>query len=130
MIAPENRKRVRLGDIIEVKVKGGFAYAQYTHEHKVGAGMGSLIRVFDNIYAKRPESLEEIVEQPERFSVFFPVSVAVWRGIFPLMGNVDIPPKLQEFPTFRIGLENLETGEVAWKLTDGKKGLASEEAQC
>jgi hypothetical protein len=38
-------KRIKTGDIFEIKVKKGFAYFIYTHEHKDPPRYGSLIRI-------------------------------------------------------------------------------------
>lgn len=125
-------KRVKVGDLIEIKTALGYAYAQYTHKHSV---YGALLRVFNTIYSRRPDSLKDVVEDRVRFSNFFPLMAAVKQGVFPVVGNYAVRQELKQFPQFRAGVFNPETRKVAvWWLWDGEKeerlgGLTEEQKQ-
>ena len=67
------RKRPQLGDVIEIKIPKGFAYAQYTHKHEKPPRYGALIRVLPGLFQSRPSEFTSLVRQPERFFVFFPL---------------------------------------------------------
>jgi hypothetical protein len=95
------RVRPQIGDVIEISTPRGLAYAQYTHEHREAPRYGSLLRVLPGLYERRPEDLRSLVEQEERFSVFFPLGAALARGILRIVGNVDVPVRKQPFPVFR-----------------------------
>ena len=63
-------RRIKIGDIIEIKTDKGLVYAQYTHKNSL---MGNLIRVFTGFYKERPISFEGIVNGDIRFMTFFPL---------------------------------------------------------
>lgn len=113
-------KRPKIGDIIEIPTRSGFAYAQFTHKHSM---YGALLRVYNTVYQTR-QSLDVIqlvvsVREPD-FSVFFPLGAAVHRGIVSIVGNVPIPEKQKPFPLFRNGVVDPKTKKVeTWWLWDG-----------
>ncbi len=108
----------KIGDIMEIPTKKGFAYAQYTHQH---AQFGALIRVFDVIFQKPHEELSHVAGSPVRFSTFFPIRAAVARGIFRIVGCADIADQNKGFPVFRAGIGDPGTKKVSvWWLWDGK----------
>lgn len=115
-------KRPKIGDIIEIPTRSGFAYAQFTHKHNL---YGALLRVYNTIYQTK-QALDAIqsvvsVREPD-FSVFFPLGAAVHRGIVSIVGNAPIPEKHKPFPLFRDGIANPETKKVEiWWLWDGEK---------
>ncbi|MCK4761257.1 MAG: hypothetical protein KAW12_03595 [Candidatus Aminicenantes bacterium] len=112
-------KRVKIGDIIEVETKIGFAYAQYTHKHKM---YGALIRVFDKIFESRPKSFKKLILENVRFSTFFPLQAAISKKIFEIVCNEPVRPDLHTFPTFRGGLYDPITKKTkVWWLWDGEK---------
>ena len=115
-------KRVRIGDIIEIPTARGLAYAQYTHEHTRPPRYGSLLRILDGFHESRPREFEPLVNRPERFLVFFPLKVAVNKGIFSVVANEKVPAAAQRFPLFRCGQANPQTGKVdVWWFWDGEK---------
>jgi hypothetical protein len=112
-------QKLKLGDIIEIKTAKGFAYAQYTHKHEV---YGSLIRVFDKMYSKRPQFDDHFISQKVRFTTFLPLQSAVKRGIFEVVKSETIRTELIPFPTFRAGIIDPVTKKVNdWWLWDGKE---------
>jgi len=112
-------KRPQIEDIIEIPTSKGLAYAQYTHQHPTHGG---LIRVFDLLFETRPGSLSELVNQPVRFSTFFPVLAAVKKDIFKVVGNEKIAFQNQPFPIFRNGIQDPKTKKVAaWWFWNGEK---------
>ena len=52
-------KKIKIGDIIEIKTEKGLVYAQYTHLNSL---MGNLIRVFTGFYETRPENFDNIIK--------------------------------------------------------------------
>ncbi len=112
-------EKLKIGDIIEIKTAKGFAYAQYTHKHKT---YGALIRVFDEIYNKRPQFDKNFISQEIRFSTFFPLQVAIKKGIFEIVKNETIRQELITFPVFRAGAIDPATKKVSnWWLWDGEE---------
>lgn len=110
--------RLETGDVIEIRTRLGFSYAQYTHDIRQ---YGALIRVFEHTYPERPGDIGQVVGDKVRFSVFFPLKAAVGAGIFSVVGNIPVREELQAFPVFRAGVVDPATGKVAtWWLWDGK----------
>ena len=113
--------KLNVGDVIEIKTSKGFAYAQYTHEHK---RYGSLLRVYSNCYdAPVPiEIINEVVNERPTFSCFFPLKIALKQKIFPIIGNAKVLNENKLFPVFRSVMINPNKGEPnIWWLWDGEK---------
>lgn len=115
-------KRPKIGDIIEIPTRHGFAYAQFTHKHSM---YGALLRVYNMIYQTKQslDVIQSVVDTREPdFSCFFPLGAAVNRSIVSVVGNATIPEKQKPFPLFRDGVEDPKTKKVeTWWLWDGKK---------
>ena len=111
--------KINIGDIIEIKTKIGFFYAQYTHKDDEN---GALIRVTKNCFDRRPSDLQEIVDAEVGIITFFPLSIAIHRKIFPLIGNLPVPKQRQKFPVFRVrGHVDREGRVKQWKFWNGEK---------
>lgn len=111
--------KIQIGDVIEIKTKEGFAYAQYTHKHKQ---YGALLRVFNRIHKERPLDYKVLVQGEESFKCFFPLSAAVDQNLVSVLGNTSVPEKAKEFPIFRAGVVDPATKKVTfWWLWDGEK---------
>ena len=109
----------KIGDIIEIKTRCGYAYALYTHEHKM---FGSLLRVFGLVNSSRPNSFDDLIAREPQFETFFPLAAALARGVVSAAGRVEIPLRLRRFPVFRDGVADPKTGKVPnWWLWDGEK---------
>jgi hypothetical protein len=52
----------------------GLANVQYTHEHREPPRYGSLLRGVSGLHERQPKDLTSLVEQEDRFSVFFPLA--------------------------------------------------------
>lgn len=114
-------KRPKIGDIVEIPTRNGFAYAQFTHKHRL---YGALLRVYNRVFQTK-QSLDIIqpvvlMREPD-FSCFFPLGAAVQRGIVSMIGNIPIPEKQKQFPLFRTGVADPKTKKVGiWWLWDGE----------
>lgn len=127
----------KIGDVYEIKTSKGLAYFQYTHEHSQPPKWGSLIRVLDGFYQKRPsvEEVYSIVNKKHRFQKFLFLNQAIKEKEVLFIGNYPIPNFAKKFPIFK----NTNTPpkgdqkEAVWSLWDGEKswrvGKLSEEEQ-
>jgi ribosomal protein L34E len=115
--SPSERTRPQVGDVIEVETPGGLAYAQYTHEHRDPPRYGSLLRVLPGLYETRPAAFARLVEEEERFWVFFPVGAATRRQIVRIVANETVAEAKRPFPVFRA--RNAVGGP--WWMWDGKR---------
>ena len=118
---PIDRKRPRIGDIIEVCVpQKGFAYAHYINHHREPPGFGALLRILPGIYEARPTKVEDLAAEKELYFVFFPLGAACNRGFVKIVGHVPITAEQQKWPLFRACNENYHTGVKTWFLWDGR----------
>ena len=112
-------RKVKIGDVVEIRTRQGLAYAHYTHKHKL---YGALLRVFNGIHDAPLNTYEDVVTQRPAFSVFFPLSAAVNKKIVSIVGNVAVPSEAQIFPIFRGGTVHPSTHKVeVWWLWDGER---------
>jgi hypothetical protein len=107
-------KRLKLGDVVEIPTNRGLAFAQYTHRHPQ---FGWLIRVLPGFYPARPGSLRQVVDQPARFSIFFPLAAAVNQRLLAVVANELVHEKDRPFPIFR----EVMPGTKVWWLWDGER---------
>ena len=67
-------KKIKLGDIFKIDTLKGKAYLHYVYkEARIGR---TLLRVIQGLYIDRPDNLEEIANQKERYLLFFSLKTA------------------------------------------------------
>jgi hypothetical protein len=114
--------KAKIGDILEIPTRKGLAYVQFSHYHEPAPHMGAIIRVLPGFSRERPKDLQSLADQKELYYTFFPVQAAVNRKIFQIAGHADVPKHAKNFPLFRSGNINPQTGTVdQWWLWDGTK---------
>lgn len=108
----------KIGDIVEIRTRKGFAYAHFTHKHP---SYGSLLRVFNKTRESRPGNIASAVSGEPSFECFFPLGAAIRRGIVQIAGRTPVLEEAQIFPTFRTGLPDREGKIQEWRLWDGER---------
>lgn len=110
---------IRTGDVVEVAIRDGFAYALYTHKHAV---YGAMLRISATTFPdKREYGFGLLFDDEVQFSCFFPLAAAGKRSFVRIVGNIEVPPELGAFPMFRTGIPDPKTGRVGdWWLWDGE----------
>jgi len=113
-------KRIKFGDIIEIKTSKGYGYMQYTHKDSM---LGNLVRVFKGIYIKPLEDLQVLEDKEIQFTTFFPLQTAVNQNIVTVIANKKVRKDLQPFPLLKSMLaQDKETWKAkSWELWDGEK---------
>lgn len=81
------KRRAKVGDVIEVSTPKGLAYLQYAARHP---DYGDVIRVLPGLFQTRPASFEELLLEKGYFT-FYPLRVAVSRGLVAVIANMPIP---------------------------------------
>ncbi|QDL52945.1 hypothetical protein [Rhodoferax aquaticus] len=127
-MTPVLRTRPKIGDVIEITVGSGLAYAQYTHKH---AAYGALLRVLPQVFTKRPDDFSWVSVAAPQFLTFFPLGAACSRGIVQIVGAQPLSPEASVFPLFRssagIGNEKrlwwLWDGSKEWRIGDLQPGM-------
>ncbi|TCI94781.1 hypothetical protein [Tenacibaculum sp. M341] len=77
-------RRVKLGDVFEIKTSKGSAYIHYVYKDN---HLGQLIRVLPDLYSYLPDDLDKLVSGSHRFVVFFPLSAANKKQQVKFVGN-------------------------------------------
>jgi hypothetical protein len=101
MLGRKAQVRANIGDLIEIRVEGGLAYALHTHR---SARYGTLIRVFRGVHRTRPSELADIVERPVQFTTFAWLSEGIADGLMSIATNLEVPEHLRVEPIFKIGI--------------------------
>lgn len=115
-------KRPVLGDIVEIPVSAGFAYAQFVLNHTNPPRYGPVLRVFPEFYQTPLGTFEDILLDTERYLVFYPIGSGVKDGIATIVGSAPIPARLHNWPLFKRAVgRDQKTGEVrSWATWKGK----------
>ena len=130
----KRRKRLKIGDIVEMETCKGLAYAQYVYEHREPPELGSLVRVLQGFHDEQPDlqTIERLVKKPHRFVTFTPLGSHIWHGDAIIVGNYPVPVCAQRFPVFKSSV-NPYSPDAIWWLWDGKNswkvGTLSKEEQ-
>ncbi len=115
------RKRAKLGDVIEIPVSQGYAYAQYTH-HDRNLQLGALLALLPGVYVERPTDWATVVNQQELYWFFLPLNPELRRGHVTIVANELIPESRQKFPLLRRrGSIDRDGTVLKWGLWDGEK---------
>jgi hypothetical protein len=115
----KKKKRPAIGDIIEIRTPKGLAFAQFSHNDP---DYGSLIRILPGVFDRRPNAFADLVRSEERFHIFFPLRVAVSRGIVEIVGTEPVPERDQRMPLMRVAGARDRSGKVLnWWLRDGER---------
>lgn len=114
-------KRPVLGDIFEIRWRGGRGYGQYVKRYSDPPVWGSLIRVLPGVFKSRPATFDALVAKKERFVAFHPLGVGVARGLVKIVAHHDVPARFEQWPLFRTCNRNAETGRKTWFLWDGER---------
>ena len=76
-------KKLKLGDIFEIKTPIGSAYLHYIYKDET---IGDLIRVLPGLFTERPDDFDAIASAKERYMIFFPLSAANNRKLVERVG--------------------------------------------
>jgi hypothetical protein len=112
---------IRLGAVLEFRApQGGFVYAQYARDGLEGE---QLLRALPGVHEQRPDDLQAVVDQPERFWEQLQISAVLDDGYACIAGHADVPLTARAFPLFRSPtLPDPFTRRVeTWRIWDDKE---------
>ena len=111
--------RYQPGDIVEIRLEQGLAYAQLTHEHE---SYPPVVRLFRGLSDSRPSDLEAHVAQAPRLTAMIPLEQALDRlGLaHEKAGSAALPEDERKFPTFRMPIRDKQGEIVYWWFWDGE----------
>lgn len=111
--------RPKIGDVIEIPTRNGFAYAQYTHRNQL---CGFLIRILPGVFPSRPSNFADLIEQTEADIAFVFLLDDLRNNLASIVAHQDVPERFRPFPMFRAGIVNPASGRVeCWWLWDGER---------
>jgi hypothetical protein len=118
-----NRKRPRIGDVVEIETPRGLAYAQYVFRHTT---YGAIIRVLPGLFESRPDDFCDLVNQSERFFILYPVGSACHQGLAKIVAHEEIPEGSRGAPSMRSSFRyrdhrSGQMVEAPWRLWNGEK---------
>lgn len=124
--------RAERGDVFEIPLSQGFAYAQYVLNCPGPPEYGPLIRVFDHVFENSQSDVAAIAKLPERVLVFFPVSSAINQGVVRILGPASVPDRFCSLPLFKAaGAGDQTSGAVRiWWLWNGVREWSEVPLQC
>jgi hypothetical protein len=115
------RKRLRLGDVLEIRSPRGYAYVQYLGRHE---GYGAAIYVYPAWHKSRLESFDAL-KNARGYLTFYPAQSAALQGLVEIVGT--LPVRLEESQLYvfrRRGARNRDGQVLAWIIErDGKETL-------
>jgi len=124
--------KVKIGDVVELEVKEGYAYCVFSHYHDEPPKYGALLRILNGVFSERQHAFEGLVAGKEKSSVFFPLQAAVNKGLVRVVGHIELPEHMKAFPLFKNHPDpKASVTDTGWCLWDGKRewqvGTLSEE---
>lgn len=106
-------KKLKIGDVAEIKTPAGLAYAQYTHD---GKGLGELVRVLPGLHSSRP-NLDLLVQERELYFTFYTLRYAVRGGQVEVLGNKPVPACARAESLMRHEAGRTREGKVTgWRI--------------
>jgi len=118
---PPRAKRIKIGTIVEIPVKGGVAYLQYYYK----TAHHSFVRVLKGIFQRRLKDFTVLANQQEQFITSSLIEYDIGDGLCEIVGWAPIPERLSELPLFKVlsgpGLDTF-SGPYYWKLWNVKNG--------
>lgn len=114
----KKKRKARFGDVIEISTPRGLAYAQYATRHP---DYGDVIRILPGLFVTRPANLEGLVQEVGFFA-FYPLVVAVSRGMVDVVANIQNPAGCEGPRKLRrAGARSNEGRALTWVIT-GENG--------
>lgn len=90
-----------IGSIVQIPVPDGWAYAQYTHEYTRPPRYGSLLRIFEGIFEKQLDTVNELLTRESSFYAFTSLTAAIAHDKFVVIGILPIREEWSALPAFR-----------------------------
>lgn len=110
--------RVGIGTVFWIPTDLGFALGIMTHKHVLPPKYGALVWIADRCFDE-PPSLEDLAGVGWRWCVFFPLGTAANKHIVEIVGKVDVPEQLRNFPALRAGgINGIEPRWVVYEQRD------------
>jgi len=106
--------KIELGDIFEIDTRKGKAYFQCVRIDKIKL---DLIKVFNKIYQKRPESIESVITVKDNYFIGFALSTAYRRKLVEKVGNVTLPIDF-DLPKYMRSKHVIRGQFLGWHIID------------
>ena len=106
------------GDVVEILTPSGLAYLQVTHLHHA---YPEIVRALPGLHARRPDSLNLLVQLPTRFIAITPLAASLGRDSLDgeTIGRWPVPDSERAFPRFRMPIHDSHGQVVYWWHWDG-----------
>lgn len=109
-------KRLKAGDIIEIKTTKGYAYFQCMVVNKTE---GDLIKVFNKVFTHQETDINTIISIEDTYFYRFPLSYALRRKLVTTIGFAEIPEDFE--PPLFMKDKHIIRGEfLGWHIVNTK----------
>jgi hypothetical protein len=116
-------KRMKIGEIAEVRTQAGLAYTHYCLRHSAKPVMGDLHRVLPGLYKSRPGDLVALAYEPHRFVTFCPLSQGFAGKTVQVIGYAEPTKEQSTMPTFRQLQLLCDDRRPRWSLWNGQEDV-------
>lgn len=125
MKRPQDRKRVRIGDVLESRVEGegvegsggvGYVYFQISLKHETH---GFLVRALPGVHGERVRDLGGLVGGESLWCAFSPVNLMIGEDLLRIVDHQPVPERERSLPVFK-ACNHLLDGRKDWFLWDGQ----------
>jgi hypothetical protein len=107
--------RPKLGDVFEISLGKGVAYAQYVVQGATPTDFKFLIRVFEGIFEESLQEPEHVCELEERFLAFYWLPAGLKAGLFRRVGSCPVPSR------FKKTILDKDLPFSKWRIWRGKR---------
>jgi len=114
-------KRMKIGEIAEIKTPAGLAYAHYVLRHSAKPVMGDLHRILPGLYKSRPGDLVALAYEPHLFVTFCPLTQGFEDNSVQVVGYAEPTKDQSTMPTFRQLQLLCDDRRPRWSLWNGQE---------
>lgn len=108
-------RRIKIGDVFEIKTSKGKGYIQYVFANKT---VGELIRVFPKQYSVDFDEVSNVVSSCDYYFVHFPLKAALKKEIVKFVENYPVPSEVKLPEQMRSRKVDKDGNFVSWQIVD------------
>lgn len=108
-------RRIKIGDVFEIKTSEGKGYLQYVFANKT---IGELIRVFPQQYSEDFGEVSSVIKSEDYYFVYFPLKAALKQELVQFVHNFSIPSEVKLPDQMRARNVDKDGNFVSWQIVD------------
>ena len=108
-------RKLRIGDICEIRTPAGLAYVQFTHDMRES---GELVRVLPGLHELRLNDFAALAKREELYFMFYTLRYALPAKQVEIVSQQPVPDWARPYPMMRLDWGTDRTGRRTWKIAD------------